>query len=125
MKRLTIVGLFLFGLGCFGGGGSTSATVLQQPTGVGAATIEIDNISNETIYYVYMSPTQQSTWGPDLLGSNVLQRGQRFTLSNIQPGTWDLRVVDRSRNYKEWRNFTVEAGGGYRLQVSAGSWRHD
>lgn len=121
MKQFALIALFVLGLGC--GGGST--TVLQQPTGAGPATIQIDNISNETIYYVYMSPTQQSTWGPDLLGSRVLQRGQRFTLQNIQPGTWDLRVVDQSRNYKEWRNFRVEAGGGYRLQVSAGSWRRE
>lgn len=119
MQRFVFIAFFMLA-GC---GGGSQATVLQQPTGVGTATIEIDNISNETIYYVYMSPTQQSTWGPDLLGSNVLQRGQRFTLQNIQPGTWDLRVVDRSRNYKEWRNFRVEAGGGYRLQVSAGGWR--
>ena len=112
----------LFNTACFGGASAGSSTVYRQPTGVGPAELQIQNLSNETVYYIYMSPASQSTWGPDLLGNQVLQQGQAFTISNIQAGVWDLRVVDQSRNYKEWRNFEVQAGGGYTLNVSAGGW---
>lgn len=115
--------VLLGSLGCGGGGGGGGgSTVYQQPTGSGPGTVRIENASNETVYYIYMSPTSQSTWGPDLLGSNVLNVGQAFTLSNIQPGVWDIRVVDQSRNYKEWRQVNIQAGGGYTLTVSGGGW---
>ncbi len=108
------------------GGGASGGLVAQSPaTGAGPATMQIINSSNETIYYVYMSPVSQSTWGPDLLGSRVLQQGQMFTLSNLQPGQWDLRVVDASGNYKEWRNQRLDPGGTYTLQVSSGGWLRD
>ena len=111
--------------GCFasmGSSGSGGVVAQQTASGTGPAAIAISNSSNESIYYVYMSPVSQNTWGADQLGSEVLQPGQTLTLSNISPGTWDLRVVDRSQNYKEWRNQQIEPGGRYQLQVSPGGW---
>jgi hypothetical protein len=96
--------------------------VVTQPTGSGPATLQIANMSNESIFYIHMSPTAQNTWGPDLLGSQVLQRGQVFTVSNIAAGYWDVRVVDRSGNRKEWYNQFFEAGGSYQVQVDADGW---
>jgi hypothetical protein len=110
-------------LGCGGSsGGGQAAATMRPPTGVGPATLQLVNASNEAIYYIHMSPTAQSTWGPDLLGSQVLQRGQSFTISNITPGQWDLRVIDASQNYKEWRGEYLEAGGAYSLEVTSGGW---
>jgi len=116
-----VVALPLAGCGGGGGGGAQS-TVVAQPTGSGPATLRIANVSNEAIYYIHMSPTSQNTWGPDLLGNQVLQRGQVFTISNIGPGYWDVRVVDRSGNRKEWYNQFFEAGGSYEVQVDADGW---
>jgi hypothetical protein len=121
---LTMVGA-LFVLGCggsSGGGGGQYASTVSAPTGVGPASLQLVNRSNESIYYIHMSPTAQSTWGPDLLGNQVLGRGQTFTLSNISPGQWDLRVVDASQNAKEWRGAYFEAGGVYNIEISAGGW---
>lgn len=119
----------LFSFGCVrsapaggGGGGGQYAATVQAPTGYGPASLQIRNVSNESIYYIHMSPTAQTTWGPDLLGSNVLQQGQAFTISNISPGQWDLRVVDRSGNRKEWRGAYMEAGGVYSVDITAGGW---
>ena len=52
------------------------------------------NVSREAIFYVYMSPSSDTSWGQDLLGSNTLAIGQSLTLSNITAGVWDIRVVD-------------------------------
>ncbi len=121
------LGLLTLVAGCFGGGaaaggGTTPHATLQAPTPVGPASLQIVNRSNEPIYYIYMSPTSQSTWGADLLGSQVLHVGQSFTISNIGAGGWDIRVVDRSQNYKEWRNAYLEAGGVYSIDVSSENW---
>ena len=128
--------LALVSLGCVGAGTSSSgaqepgqaqegqyAVQIRQPTGVGPASMQIANHSNEAIYYIYMSPSAQSTWGQDLLGNQVLQPGQSFTLSNIGPGQWDLRVVDSSGNSKEWRGAQLQAGGAYSVEVGSGGWR--
>ncbi len=98
-----------------------SGQVVASPGG-GVATLHITNASNEPIFYIYMSPVTQSTWGQDLLGSSVLAVGQTFTISNIAPGGWDLRVVDQSGNSKEWRNQMFDAGGVYTIDVSSSGW---
>jgi hypothetical protein len=126
--RSSLIALFVaIAPACFasGGGSGQYASTVQAPTGVGPSSLQITNSSNEAVYYIHMSPTAQSTWGPDLLGSSVLQIGQTFTISNIAPGQWDLRVVDQSRNYKEWRGAVFEAGGVYNVQVGSGGWTHD
>ena len=106
-----------------GPGGSSSGVVSQQAaTGSGPATIAITNNSAESIYYVYMSPVSQDTWGEDRLGSAVLSAGETLSLSNVPPGNWDLRVVDRSGNHKDWRDQQIEPGGFYNLAVSAENW---
>lgn len=125
---LTALGVML-SLGCVGAGSAPAqgqgqyAVATSAPTGHGPATLLIANNSNEAIYYIHMSPSSQSTWGPDLLGEQVLQRGQSFTLSNIGPGQWDLRIVDRSQNYMEWRGAYLEAGGNYNVNVPSTGWR--
>ena len=107
------------------GGTTADYSTVQQGTGAGPAQLQIANSSNESIHYIYMSPCSQSTWGPDLLGDATLARGQVFTIGNIQPGCWDLRTVDASHNYKEWRGQTFGAGAIYNLAVSSQGWVHD
>lgn len=122
---MMVVGALVVGTGCIVDGGGGYATQTAAPTGTGPATLAIRNVSNESVMYIYMSPCSQTTWGPDLLGSNVLPRGSQFTLSNIQPGCWDLRCVDASGNYKEWRGQTFGAGGAYSLDLGPDGWYRD
>lgn len=86
------------------------------------ASVVIVNNSNETIFRIHMSPRSQPNWGPDHLGSSVLSRGQSFTLTNVAAGRWDIRIVDRSGNYKEFRNQQFNAGRSYTLRVNSGGW---
>jgi len=120
--RLLVALAFTFVTVLAGCGAGGSAHTQSEPTGVGPATLALNNLSNETVYQVFMSPTAQNTWGPDLLGAHVLHVGQAFTLSNITPGTWDIRVVDASGNYKQWFGEYLGAGGSYRIDVSSGGW---
>ena len=115
--------------GCYvdpgpGGAGGGYATEAQPASGSGPASLRITNGSNESIMYIYMSPCSQSTWGPDRLGSNVLPRGSTLPIQ-VTEGCWDLRCVDSSQNYKEWRGQTFAAGGVYDLTVSSEGWTHD
>ncbi len=109
----------LFTVAC---GASSSSSTRTEPTGVGPATVYINNQSAESIYYIHMSPSSQSTWGSDLLGSNVLLPGQSWMLTNISEGYWDVRVVDASGNAKELYNEWVGAGGVYDWYIDAYNW---
>ena len=113
---LAVTGLLL--AACASGGGGS-----RTPGGVtGAVQVTVVNASSETIFRIFMSPSRQRTWGPDHLGSNVLARGASYRLSNVSPGRWDIRIVDRSGNYKEYRNQNFRAGRSYTLRVNAQGW---
>ena len=97
----------------FGNSGTQDATPAQ---------LYITNNSNEAIHGIFMSSSAQESWGPDQLGNRTLQRGQRFQLTNISPGTWDVRVVDASGNYKVFYNEQVAAGRAYELHIDSNGW---
>ncbi len=52
------------------------------------------NQSNWAIHELYFSPTDEADWGPDQLGRRTIETGGRFTLTGVECGTWDVRVVD-------------------------------
>lgn len=68
-----------------GGGGDVGALV-------------VENQSDLTICYLYVSPTTSDTWGDDMLGaSGTIAPGESFTVQ-VDPGTYDLRVDDCENN---------------------------
>ena len=113
-----------FGLtGCGGGGGGATAPASGPVAQQAPATVILRNVSNEAVYYVYMSPSSDTNWGADRLGaSQVLAVGQQLTLSNIPPGMWDFRVVDASGNSKEWRNVRIDPGAQLTQDITSGGW---
>ena len=59
--------------------------------------VTVENISNQTLNYLYASPISSKTWEEDLLGDDrVLSRGESIE-ANIDNGTnecqYDLRAV--------------------------------
>jgi hypothetical protein len=125
VSNLVFVGLGLLVMTGCPGSSSPQIRELQPATGVGPATMEIVNASNEQILFVFMSPASEDFWGADLLGADVLQIGQTFILTNIEAGSWDIRFVDYSGNYKEYYDVDFDAGGYYRLTVTHTDWFHD
>jgi hypothetical protein len=69
-----------------GGGGSS-----------GPATLEVRNNTSTSIWYLYVSPSTDSTWGPDQLGANIIAPGGTFRLTGITcDRQYDLRVDSSS-----------------------------
>lgn len=66
-----------------GNGGGTS--------GSGSATVVLHNNTGQSIWYVYISPTTESTWGEDMLGSSTIPAGSTWTF-RVNPGNYDLRA---------------------------------
>ncbi|MEZ0396578.1 MAG: hypothetical protein ABWK53_09150, partial [Anaerolineales bacterium] len=62
------------------------------------ATLVLVNNSGVDIWYVYISPTTETTWGDDWLGSDIIPAGSTYTFSNITPGNYDLLAVDSNQN---------------------------
>lgn len=96
------------------------------PTVVGGApaTLTIKNIGNEALWYVHMSLSSDSSWGPDLLASDqTIAVNTGVTFGNIVPGEWDVAVFDRIGNCKLLMRTTFAAGGAYTLDVDSDEWR--
>ena len=102
--------------------GTSAGPVQAQGPAVGASELILTNNSAEPIFYIHMSPSSDTTWGEDLLGSSVLHVGEQFRISGITPGLWDIRVVDSSGNYKELRQQTIGSGGSYSLEIDSFGW---
>ena len=71
-----------------------AAAVACAPTMASAANVEFINQSDWEIHEVYFSPASQGNWGEDYLGSEVLEKGDSLTLSEVEAGTWDVMIVD-------------------------------
>jgi len=49
-----------------------------------------------SIYFLYLSPSSSSSWGPDQLGSQTIPIGGSFTVVGMPPDTYDLKVTSSS-----------------------------
>ena len=57
--------------------------------------ITLKNSSKWEIHELYLSGTKEKEWGPEQLGKNqVIETGSTFTLTNIDAGKYDLKLVD-------------------------------
>lgn len=76
-----------------------------------SATLVVQNNTSYTIYWLYVSPSSDDSWGQDQLGSNVISPGSSFRLVGIVPGTYDIRaeVSDRSLY---WQKFGISFSAG-------------
>ncbi|HEU0030468.1 MAG TPA: hypothetical protein VFQ53_07545 [Kofleriaceae bacterium] len=58
--------------------------------------LAIQNDSSFTFVEINLAPIDSTTFGPDLLGANVLDPGERLEISDIDCDTYDIRVVDET-----------------------------
>jgi hypothetical protein len=59
-----------------------------------AAALTIENASSYTLVEIQLSPVDSVSWGPDLLGNDVLEPGDALEISNIACDSYDIRVAD-------------------------------
>jgi hypothetical protein len=64
-----------------------------------SATLRVANASSIRIWYLYVSPSSSGEWGPDQLGSQILDPGEVATIRNVPCGhSYDLKVEGSSHN---------------------------
>jgi len=76
-------------------------TTNAQPA---ANTLTIVNASSKEIHRLYVSVSGAPTWGPDLLGRNILYPGQSKSLGDLAGSQYDVMIVDADRRECVMRN---------------------
>jgi hypothetical protein len=56
--------------------------------------VTLQNNSAWSIYELYVSPTSESQWGPDQLGTEVVSIGESYELTGVPCGSYDIKLVD-------------------------------
>jgi len=59
--------------------------------------VDFENKSKWAIHQIFLSSSDTKEWGPDQLGdkdSDVIASGGKFTLNQIEPGKYDMKIVD-------------------------------
>ncbi|HEY0157736.1 MAG TPA: hypothetical protein VGF28_10665 [Thermoanaerobaculia bacterium] len=62
--------------------------------GARKATVKIINASNWDIHHIYLSSSDDRSWGEDQLEDEILSKGDSLTLTNISCDLYDIQVVD-------------------------------
>jgi hypothetical protein len=62
--------------------------------GARKATVKIINASNWDIHHIFLSASDDQSWGEDQLEDEILTKGDSFTLTNISCDLYDIKVVD-------------------------------
>lgn len=92
---------------CSSGSSCSSAVCVAAPT---TGSVKVTNNSSLSIYFLYLSPTSSSSWGPDQLGSTTIPIGGSFTVYDIPPDTYDLKVTSSSGTNAFLYGISVYAG---------------
>jgi serine/threonine protein kinase len=78
-------------------------------SGVEGAKLILENRASLAICYLYVTPDSSDGWGPDQLGEdNVVDSGEDFTLTDIPPGTYDLRAESCEGKSAEHQDAEIE-----------------
>ncbi len=77
------------------GGSSAGEATLNGPGGDFDGYVDVTNSTGYAMYYLYLKQKSKS-WGPDLLGDDVLMDGDTFTvyLKNFPASVFDIRIED-------------------------------
>jgi hypothetical protein len=70
---------------------ATSACVITD----GDSSLRVSNQSDFAIHEMYVTPVESSSWGRDLLGSDVLYPGESMLLG-LDCGTYDAMLIDET-----------------------------
>jgi hypothetical protein len=74
----------------------------------GTTRVDVTNDSHLYIYYIYVSPASDESWGPDILELDVLAPGETTSVS-IQSGSWDIKcVAEDGQEVVFWDEFITD-----------------
>jgi len=91
--------------------------VMSWSSGSGSAPVTITNsLGGYDVYYVYVSPSTESEWGDDFLGTVALA-DQGVLTAWVNPGTYDIMIQDVDGD--TYTRYEVEVGSsGYDWEVT-------
>ena len=75
-----------------------SACAAEEDGPPAGASLTIDNDSSFTMIEINLSPVNQTSWGVDLLGAEVLEPGDTFIVSQIDCDIYDIRMIDEDND---------------------------
>ena len=105
------------------GNDGSSSTPTPEPTSTKAFLRLINNDTDESVYYFYITPSSNSSWGSDFLGSGTLGPGQTFTINNIPCNdTYDFAALGSSQTRGAIQyniNFSGVCGGGKNWTITS------
>lgn len=78
-------------------------------------TLEFVNASEVEIHNIYMTSSQETSWGSDLLKEDILSSQKTFKVWNIIPGEYDLMFVDEDDRKCIVRDFQVFQNGEFEI----------
>lgn len=77
---------------------STAVLALTLTASVASAAgdsqITLRNHSSWVLHELYLSPVDEEEWGPDQLGSEVIDTNGEFLLTDVPCEVYDVRLVD-------------------------------
>ena len=94
---------------------------LNTPLGMmntGNGAVAIYNNSGLTIYGVYLTRGNATTWGPNQTNQPLYTGPEPLTLTGVSPGTYDLRVTFSNGGFADYRSITVTPGTISTVQVN-------
>lgn len=75
----------------------------------GDADLIVENLTDDSICFLYVSPTESSDWGDDQLGeSTVVDPGDSWSVYEIPTGTYDLRAEMCEGDFVEEDNVLLD-----------------
>ncbi|MGB4857738.1 MAG: hypothetical protein WBP11_00250 [Dokdonella sp.] len=75
--------------------------------------LDVVNKSKTTIHHLYLSSSNDREWGPDQLGDSsddVVEPGDTFTLTDIERGRFDVKIVAEDDTECEVENARFNEG---------------
>jgi hypothetical protein len=66
-----------------------------MPALAAGATVKIENGSRWEIHHVFLSPSDEQSWGEDQLEDEILAPGEVLTLTGIDCDLYDVKIVDQ------------------------------
>jgi hypothetical protein len=87
-----------------------AASVAATAAFAGQQDFVIVNNTGQTILTLNVSPATEDSWGPDILGTDVLAAGQRGEVSfdnDEERCDWDIRVTYADGDTGDWRGIDL------------------
>lgn len=93
----------------------SSLALLFTAASASALSLSIKNESDWEIHELYFQETSSDEWGPDQLGKDVIKKGDTFTLTKIDKGKYDMKIVDEDGDSCEVPNVDFTASESFTL----------